>query len=157
MYNLNFDNMRICLLFYLLMVSIAFGACTGDVAVIDNHDESKNEEVVKVEESMKIYSDLMDFFQKGRTRETDGDIYPDYYGGGYIDDNVFLNIWVKSGFDDVPRTLSETRSVIIKERMYSYNELNNIMEIIDTFKEQPLLSSVSANIYMWALDKKIIE
>ena len=31
------------------------------------------------------------------------------------------------------------------------------MEIIDTFKEQPLLSSVSANIYMWALDKKIIE
>lgn len=28
------------------------------------------------------------------------------------------------------------------------------MEIIDTFKEQPLLSSVSANIYMWALDEK---
>lgn len=119
MYNLNFDNMRICLLFYLLMVSIAFGACTGDVAVIDNHDESKNEEVVKVEESMKIYSDLMDSFQIGRTHGTDGDIYPDYYGGGYIDDNVFLNIWVKSGFD-VPRTLSETRSVIIKEGMYSY-------------------------------------
>lgn len=114
------------------MAGIAFGACTNDIVVSDNQDRSENEEIVKVGESMKIYSDLMDSFKKGKTRGADEDIYPDYYGGGYIDDDGSLVIWVKGGFN-IPTTLSEEHSVIIKEGLYSYNELNNIMEIIKAF------------------------
>lgn len=152
MCNLNFNEMKNYLLLYFLMVSIAFGACTNDIVVSDNQDRSENEEIVKVGESMKIYSDLIDSFKKGKTRGTDEDIYPDYYGGGYIDDDGSLVIWVKEGFN-IPTTLEE-HSVIIKEGLYSYNELNKIMEIINTFKGSSLPSSVSANIYMWVLDER---
>ncbi len=144
------------------VLSLGAMACSSDDlsnsedslnVVSGNQDENKSGEIVRVEESMKIYSDLMDSFQKRETREVSGNVYPDYYGGGYIDDDSFLTIWVKNGFN-APMTLSDNYSVIIKEGMYSYNELNNIMEVIDTFKEQSLPSSVSANIYMWVLNEK---
>lgn len=144
------------------VLSLSVMACSSDdlsnsedsVSVVSgNQDENESGEIVRVKESMKIYSDLMDSFQKEKTRGVSGNVYPDYYGGGYIDDDGFLTILVKSGFN-APMTLSDNHSVIIKEGMYSYNELNNIMEVIDTFKEQSLPSSISANIYMWILDEK---
>lgn len=143
----------------LSFISLFILSCTI-ISCIDNNITSKlrnddNQSTSKVENSIKTYSDLIDSFKNlgiGQTNET---IYPDYYGGAYIDNNGVLIVWIKEG-SDIPISLSKNSSIKIKKGIYSYNELNKIMDTINKFKEEhnSSLNLISSNIYMWFLDEK---
>lgn len=150
--------MKKYLFFSFFFLSSTIISCTNNDIVVNDLENNDIKCSATIEESMKTYSDLIDSFKKGETRLTNETIYPDYYGGAYIDDDGLLVIWVKDNFD-IPIILSENSSIIIKKALYSYNELSKIMDTIDEFKEQShsLQNLISSNIYMWSLDEKIIE
>ena len=153
--NLNFMIMKKYLFFSFFFLSSTIISCTNNDIVVNDLENNDIKCSATIEESMKTYSDLIDSFKKGETRLTNETIYPDYYGGAYIDDDGLLVIWVKDNFD-IPIILSENSSIIIKKALYSYNELSKIMDTIDEFKEQShsLQNLISSNIYMWSLDEK---
>jgi streptogrisin B len=95
------------------------------------------------------YDKLMDSFEK---TETDELIYPDYYGGAYINDNGNLVVCavaenakeqkaaLKSIQEDVGSSDFEVKYVT-----YSYNALEEMMELLNEYKQNNPDSQITKN------------
>lgn len=122
--------------FYLMMVAVLglMTACSSDDLLTDNHPELKNENVKLDEKAILMFTNNLNssFYSLTRSGETEP-VYPDYFGGIYVDDN--RDIIVLSKNDDASIFLDLTNRMAtdcykVKECDYSYNELQSIFEEI---------------------------
>ncbi|MCS2429342.1 S1 family peptidase [Parabacteroides goldsteinii] len=139
--------------FYLMVVAVMgiMAACSSDDLLTDNHSDVKNENVKLDEKAiLKFTSNLnSSFYSLTRSGGTDP-IYPDYYGGMYVDDNRDIIVLVKKDESSFRSDLTKrmaTDLYIVKECDYSYNELQSLFEEITQFWLNPnngdLFKSVS--------------
>lgn len=67
------------------------------------------------------------------SRATGEKIYPDYYGGSYINNEGKLVVYIKEGFA-VPELLSTDDDIVYENCDYSYNELQCVMDELNEYK-----------------------
>ena len=81
---------------------------------------------------------------------SDSIVYPDYYGGSYIEDGKLIVYIVKGNNEKVPQLLKSDPVIVIKECEYSYNELlkatNEVSEFMVSEKntENPIREKLSS-------------
>ncbi|EHL06573.1 hypothetical protein HMPREF0322_02622 [Desulfitobacterium hafniense DP7] len=87
-------------------------------------------------------------------------VYPEYYGGSYIDDNGDLVIYVKgegilkdSSLQNISQVL-ERKDFIIKNAKYSYNELNSVMDTLNDFKLNNSKDAIANNFNIYWLSDR---
>ncbi len=115
--------------------AMAPGAPTPERHPLDFHDEQFYE---TQRESVKIYNQMIEGFQT-ESASSDHEVYPDYYGGAYIDQETGgLVILIKEGSDtasDEIAAYSGRKNVTIKPCKVSYNELlDAVNRIADKMK-----------------------
>lgn len=113
--------------------------------------------LTKQENSYLNYEKLMRSFN---TSKSDNTIYPEYYGGSYIDDNGDLVVYIKeaeiskaASLQNISQVL-ETKDFIVKSANYSYNELNSFMDTLNSFKLKNPNDSVSNNFNIYWLSDR---
>lgn len=74
-------------------------------------------------EAKKLYTEMIKYFEG---------TYPEYYGGAFIDKNDNLNALVIDGKQEMAVVL-EAMGIILKPCRFTYNELNEIMDQINSF------------------------
>lgn len=125
-------------------ISLFVLSCSENIDTIGN---SKVNGVVPKDEkvSMEIYGNLDDSFISG-TRTGEGFIYPDYYGGSYIDDNGGLIILTTDSVESVVKDLrfrTKSSNFSIKNCEYSLNELQSLNEELGkVFENQNIASEL---------------
>lgn len=87
------------------------------------------------ENANELYENLMSAFNQQSTRSSESLVYPDYYGGAFINDDGILVVYTKDNISsksqgEITRAIG-TNHYIVKSCNYSYNQLNHIMDIID--------------------------
>lgn len=110
------------LLSAMLAVSFVFSASAAENTVDGSVQEN----------AAAAYDELMASF--ATTYSNSGEkVYPDYYGGSYINDDGQLVVYVT---DDTqrPAALSDNVNVIYEPCAYSYNELRSVMDILNDYK-----------------------
>lgn len=114
-----------------LLISVCFSACTDKD--LSNAGQQQNE--YPVLSAGDILNNLGSSFKaKTRTGVSNPDfVYPDYYGGGYLDTDGNVVVLVKGDRNKYVsefqrRTLSS--NVVVKECLYSYNELVHFNELL---------------------------
>jgi hypothetical protein len=87
--------------------------------------------------SLVLHDKLMNHFSEDWIeRESDPDLYPDYYGGSFIDNNGIFVIAVTSNTENVKELLKEaleTDNFKLESVRYSYKEMLRVMDSIDEF------------------------
>ena len=87
--------------------------------------------------ALELHDKLMSHFSEDWIeRESDPDLYPNYYGGSFIDNNGFFVISVTSNTANVKELLEEaleTDNFNIETVRYSYKEMLRVMDSIDEF------------------------
>ena len=105
-----------------------------DSGFLENHDSSVID-----------YQKMLDSFLKTRSGDI---IYPEYYGGAYIDDEGDLIVYTKyPAIAEFSLTNATSGSIDfeIKIAEYSYNELNDMMDLLNDFKEKNSNSKTARN------------
>ncbi|MBS3887129.1 MAG: hypothetical protein KGZ56_08735 [Dethiobacter sp.] len=103
----------------------------------ENLAQFSSEFWIEHDSSVESYDSMRNSF--GRSR--DGSImYPDFYGGAFIDDYGVLNVFVKDSIETrsvVSNAFAQSLSasgVIIRPAQYSFNELNETMDKLNAFR-----------------------
>lgn len=147
----------------LLMIS-----CTSEDVCMNTEMQAEYEETISYNEMYRIakeqsvaynhYQQIMELMGTQTRNGTSDDVlvYPDYYGGAYINDDNKLVMLVKKEFAST-RAASNLISqisdeVIVDECEYSYNELQEVVEEIATKIEQDF--SCASNIGMYGIINK---
>ena len=95
--------------------------------------------------SLVLHDKLMNHFSEDWIeRESDPDLYPDYYGGSFIDNNGIFVIAVTSNTENVKELLKEaleTDNFKVESVRYSYKEMLRVMDSIDEFLVDSSISS----------------
>lgn len=106
---------------------ISFVAVLCMTACSDVLDEPSNEVVNSEKSSYDLAVKLLDSFKNSVSRSLDDDlVYPDYYGGMYIDEFGDLNVLVKDGVSStrsVVTNIIDSENVVLHPCLYSYSEL----------------------------------
>lgn len=115
-----------------------------------NANEPEYTDVGIQESACEAYDELMNSFPLSRS--TGEKIYPDYYGGSYINDFGQLVIYV-TDMANTPAVLSDIDSstVVYQQCDYSYSELNELMDILNCYKLQNPDDSIARNFNHYAL------
>ncbi len=130
-------------------------ACTSEEISIDMDTvqaESENSmdcnEMYRIAEEQSVaYNHYQRIMELMGTQTRDGSsqneiAYPNYYGGAYINDDNKLVLLVKKEFTTTRAASNFTSlisdDIIVNECKYSYNELQEVMEIIvDKIEQNP--------------------
>jgi hypothetical protein len=107
----------------------------------NSNTESNTSEVNSLKQNnqvaLQLHDKLMNHFSiDWMERESDPDLYPDYYGGSFIDNNGIFVIAVTQNTDNVKELLKEaleTDNFKIESVRYSYKEMLRVMDSIDEF------------------------
>ena len=107
----------------------------------NSNTESNTSEVNSLKQNnqvaLQLHDKLMNHFSRDWIeRESDPDLYPDYYGGSFIDNNGIFVIAVTQNTDNVKELLKEaleTDNFKIESVRYSYKEMLRVMDSIDEF------------------------
>ncbi len=109
--------------------------------------DEKTTRRIKESKSSLQYEKLMDSFEETETGEL---IYPDYYGGSYIDDDGgFVVCVVATNAEEKKYTSKSIEETIhasdfkIKSVKYSYNELEEMMEFLNKYKQNTRDSEIA--------------
>lgn len=121
--------------FYLIAIAILgmMFACTSDDLDYQTDVDPNDKEVLHEKELLKYTNNLNNSFASS-TRSTDKKlIYPDYFGGMYVNDEREITILIKSNeksvFSDLTQRMG-TNSYIVKHCDFSYNELQGLFDEI---------------------------
>lgn len=139
-----------------VIMSLSLFGNLMDVRATENNVETglnvelESSDVSIQEEASKAYDELMNSFPQSRS--TGEKLYPDYYGGSYINDKGQLVVYV-TDLNNVPLVASAQSedSVIYMECEYSYNELNDVMNTLNEYKFENSDSEVANNFNRYAL------
>lgn len=93
--------------------------------------ETETVDVAIQENASNAYDELMSSFPASRA--TGEKIYPDHYGGSYINNEGKLVVYIKEGFA-VPELLSTDDDIVYENCDYSYNELQCVMDELNEYK-----------------------
>ena len=125
------------LLSALLAVSFVVSASAAENVVDDGVQES----------AVAAYDELMASF--ATTYSNSGEkIYPDYYGGSYINDAGQLIVYVTDNVQR-PAVLSDNANVVYEPCTYSYNELLSVMDTLNNYNSvvpMMLLQAISMSL-----------
>ena len=107
----------------------------------NSNTESNTSEVNSLKQNnqvaLQLHDKLMNHFSiDWMEREAHPDLYPDYYGGSFIDNNGIFVIAVTQNTDNVKELLKEaleTDNFKIESVRYSYKEMLRVMDSIDEF------------------------
>ena len=127
---------------YTLILIISLISCNQQ-----NRENNKDSENDNTEEtntiaannklSLEMYDKLMNSFGKDwMERESDPDLYPDYYGGSFIDNNGNFVIALTNNSQKVQELLKEaleTDKFKTEAVQYSYRQMLRVMDSIDEF------------------------
>lgn len=127
---------------YTLILTISLISCNQQ-----NRENNKDSENDNTEEtntiaannklSIEMYDKLMNSFGKDwMERESDPDLYPDYYGGSFIDNNGNFVIALTNNSQKVQELLKEaleTDNFKTETVQYSYRQMLRVMDSIDEF------------------------
>ena len=101
--------------------------------------DEKADRHVKEGQSSLQYEKLMDSFEDTETGEL---IYPDYYGGSYINDDgdavvcvVAENVKEKDRALKSIKATTDSSDIKVKNVEYSYKELEKMMELLNEYKQ----------------------
>ena len=128
------------ILLSLLIVSLL--SCNQQKSNNSNNTTDKNsseENLIKQNNqiAIKLHDKLMNHFSSDWIeRESDPDLYPDYYGGSFIDNNGVFVIALTKNTENVKELLKEaleTDNFKIESVRYSYKEMLRVMDSIDNF------------------------
>lgn len=135
---------------------ISFVAVLCMTACSDVLDEPSNEVVNSEKSSYDLAVKLLDSFKNSVSRSLDDDlVYPDYYGGMYIDEFGDLNVLVKdevSSTRSVVTNIIDSENVVLHPCLYSYSELLYVLKCIDTYNLGNLDSEIYKNFKAAKLD-----
>lgn len=98
---------------------------------IINSETTQNIDVIKLHEKL-----MSSFSNDWIERESDPELYPDYYGGSFVDNNGNFVIAVTGNIDKNRKLLTdilETSNFKIETVRYSYREMMRVMDDIDNF------------------------
>lgn len=102
------------------------------------------------EDAHEAYENLMNSFPQQRS--TGEKIYPDYYGGSYINDEGKLVVYVKDMVSEpTVRAAVNSGGAIYQECDYSYNELNAVMDKINAYKFENADSDIAKECNLFGL------
>lgn len=111
--------------------------------------DEKTTRRIKESKSSLQYEELMDSFEETETGEL---IYPNYYGGSYIDDDGGFVVCVVAANTEekeyASKSIEETINASdfkIKNVKYSYNELEEMMEFLNKYKQNTRDSEIAKN------------
>lgn len=103
----------------------------------DNNSIEENSIKQNNQVALELHDKLMNHFSRDWIeRESDPDLYPDYYGGSFIDNNGVFVIAVTQNTENVKELLKkalETDNFKIESVHYSYKEMLRVMDSIDNF------------------------
>lgn len=102
----------------------------GSTFSISANAQGYSEEISVQESAAAAYDELMTSFSSTYSNEK---IYPDYYGGSYINDNGKLVVYVTNEGSQ-PTILQSNEDVIYEPCTYSYNELLSVMDELNEYK-----------------------
>lgn len=112
----------------------AIPACTNDLPdPVQGTLETKSEKIRQAF-SEELVINLENSFKTG-VLKSDVSLYPDYYGGNYIENGNLVILVTGDTLDNREKMSARTRSsdFIIKQCQFSYNELLNVHDIITNF------------------------
>lgn len=103
----------------------------------EGYSEASNPTTVQKIDATLLHDKLMSSFSDDWIeRESDPDLYPEYYGGSYVDNNGNFVIAVTGNADRNRETLKEilnTENFRIETVSYSYRQMMKVMDEIDNF------------------------
>ncbi len=103
----------------------------------EGYSEASNPTTVQKIDATLLHDKLMSSFSDDWIeRESDPDLYPEYYGGSYVDNNGNFVIAVTGNADRNREALKEilnTENFRIETVSYSYRQMMKVMDKIDNF------------------------
>lgn len=125
-------------------ISAAFDYYGLDLS--DGIESLKSRKVQRTSETFNEY--LSQFLEEQRDPDA---VYPDFYSGGYIDENIYHVCFVNCFDDRIGKCLSILDefgdSVVVEYRKYSFNEMQTFADsVVDK------LVSMGCNVHYWAVD-----
>lgn len=139
-----------------LLIGSVITSCTSDDIISDEYSAPTDISVNKQAGAREIGEKLLDSFGISATRSSNDNEYPDYYGGGYINKEGKLVVFVKGNF-------SKNRNILINSIgdydniMYvagnnSYKELKSILSDITIFIDENKENKIAQNIKYYYLN-----
>ena len=96
-----------------------------------------NPNVPQNQSAEELYERLMSSFSSDwMEREADPDLYPDYYGGSFVNNNGTFVVTVTGNREEHKRRLTEilgTNNFNVETVQYSYRQMMRVMDNIDAF------------------------
>ncbi len=103
----------------------------------DNNSNEENSIKQNNQVALELHDKLMNHFSRDwMERESDPDLYPNYYGGSFIDNDGVFVIAVTQNTENVKELLKEaleTDNFKVESVRYSYKEMLRVMDSIDEF------------------------
>lgn len=152
-------------LFLLFVLGTLFVSCSDELEVVNGGTalesravSSDFSDVSFPMEANLAYSRLLDSFRENVSRSFDdrGLLYPDYYGGSYIDDGKLV-VNVCNGNEltiNKLRSMAQSDDVIIRSCKYSYNYLLDVMSKIRKFCADNRSNPLALNIDSYSLEDR---
>lgn len=147
-------------LFLVLAVFLVMGnvitSCTSDDVVSNEFSERMDVCVNKNAEAREIGEKLLNSFGMTKTRSLSDGEYPDYYGGGYIDKDGKLVVFVKGDFSKnksmFVNSIGNYDNIMYVRGDNSYSELKRILSDITAFIDKNQENSIAKNIKYYFLN-----
>lgn len=107
----------------------------------NENSDSNSSEVNSIKQNnqiaLELHDKLMNYFSEDwMERESDPDLYPDYYGGSFIDNNGVFVIALTQNTENIKALLEqalESDNFKVESVRYSYKEMLRVMDSIDEF------------------------
>lgn len=152
------------LLFPILVMFTIFSMASCTDEIFDTSDNvnsrTKNSPSVGIEyinqrQAIESYKKIMLSFNKNK-KNAETSVYPDYYGGCYIDENANLVVYVMGDIAMTRTSLVNVagENIITKSCKYSFKTLNEIMEVVNSFTNNNINSPITNNIAVVSLMDK---
>ncbi len=127
---------------FLLLIIVILSSCNQQKSNNTNSNLDSNSSEVNVikqnnQVALELHDKLMNHFSRDwMERESDPDLYPNYYGGSFIDNNGVFVITVTQNTENAKELLKEaleTDNFKVESVRYSYKEMLIVMDSIDEF------------------------
>lgn len=144
-------------LFFILALAsfFAISSCSSDDFIQEDSTEQVVNNSDKNAKAREAGKKILDSFGMTRSQSLNDDGYPDYYGGGYINDNGKLVVYIKGDIEANTVKLSKgvkDDAVVYIQGNYSYKELKSLLNRITSYIESNHESLIAKNIKCYYLN-----
>lgn len=148
-------SLFLSLVIFLLMGSI-ITSCTSDDTILNDSSERVSIDECRKAGAREIGEKLLNSFGMIGTRSLSDNEYPDYYGGGYINDDGKLVVFVKGDFSKnksiLANSIGDYDNIMYVSGDYSYKELKGIISDITEFIDKNRENDIAKNIRYYYLN-----